>query len=156
MGTKGPGWVLDTCVLVAASDGSYGYACLTASALLEAVAKACCLALDHEGEIRREYFKNIRPQSHAAVWFAHMSQRMRLAFFTNRVTRRHATNLRQLSFDPSDWKFVGVASRTGCRVLVTEDPDYWQPPVSQYLQGQMALSLAHIPDALALVQQCTV
>jgi len=153
MASKGPSWVLDTCVLVTASDTSYGHACLTASALLEAVGKACCLALDHEGEIRKEYSSNIRPQSHAAVWLAHMSQRQRLVFFTHRVPRRHARRLTELAFDTSDWKFVGVAWRTGARILVTEDSDFRRAEVSGYLQERMGLSLLQIPHALAAIRK---
>jgi len=144
--SKGPSWVIDTNVLVIASTP--GPSCNRAAALLDAVSRKCCLALDQEREIEREYFRNISAQTHAAVWFEYMSKRQRFVFFTNRVTRRHARQLLVLSFDPSDWKFVGVATRSGCRALVAEDGDYWQPDVWTYLCQHMRLELFRISDAL--------
>jgi len=141
-------WVLDTQILEIASTGEDPL-CLDAAALLCAIRDRHFLAIDSEGEIQREYQPYLRPGTVAAQWWAQMNQRGRLCYHSHQLQRRHRRALAALSFDISDWKFVGVAYGIPSRLLVAEERHYWNPPVADYIHNDMHIALTHTQDALA-------
>jgi hypothetical protein len=140
-------WVLDTGILEIASTGE-DPRCLKAAALLDATVDRHLVALDVEGDIRKEYARHISTGTHAAVWWSQIGLRKRLVFHSHKLPTTHRRGLTAAQFDPSDWKFVGVALRTPTRLLVAEDSDYWAPPAAQYIQNAMRISLLRITEAV--------
>jgi hypothetical protein len=133
-------WVLDTQILEIASTGEHPLA-LDAAALLCAIRDRHLLAIDCEGEIVHEYDPYLRPGTLAEQWWTQMNQRGKLRYHSHQLKQRQRRALAALRFDPSDWKFVGVACRTASHLLVAEEPDYWDPQVADYLVNHMHIVL---------------
>jgi hypothetical protein len=143
-------WVLDTQVLVVASSGDH--LCLDAATLLRSILENHFVALDYDSEIIAEYSRRVPANSLAARWWTEMNQRGRFVFHSSKLTQRNRRRLERVRFDPSDWKFVGVASRTASRLLVAEESDYWEPSVAQCIQNEMGISLLKVTAALGRAQ----
>ena len=140
-------WVVDTQILEIASTGEHPLA-LDAAALLRAIRECHLVAIDCEGEIVHEYDPHLRPGTLAEQWWAQMNQRAKIRWHSHRLSQARRRKLSQLGFDASDWKFVGVASRTASRLLVAEESDYWAPAVAHCIQNEMRISLVRITEAV--------
>jgi len=139
-------WVLDTQILEIASTAEHPLV-LDAAALLRAIRDRHLLAIDCESEILHEYVPYLRPGTVAAQWWVQMNQRGKLRYHSHQLKQRHHRALAALRFDPSDKKFVGVAYRTPTHLLVAEEPDYWDPPVEDYLVNHMHIVLLRTDEA---------
>ena len=143
-------WVVDTQVLVVASSGDH--LCLDAATLLRSILENHFVALDHDNEIIAEYSRRVPAGSLAARWWAEMNRRGRFVYHSSRLSQRNRRRLERVRFDPSDWKFVGVARRTLSRLLVAEESDYWEPSVAQCIQNEVGISLLKVTAALERAQ----
>lgn len=143
----GSEWVIDTWVLETASGT--GDKMFDAVLFLGEVLMRHAVALDHEGEIRREYQNHIRPGTPASQWWQRLwAQGGKVAFYSGRVPNAHRRQLiNELHFDQSDLKFVGVAYNTPDRLLVAEESDY-TAEVKAYLSSSMGIITFDRADAL--------
>ncbi len=139
-------WVIDTQILEIASAGDDPLT-LPAAALLHAILERHYLALDAEQEIFAEYSRHLRRGTLAAEWWRQLTLRGKLVSRSNKLTNAQRRALTRLKFDTTDWKFVGVASRTPSRLLVAEESDHWQPDVAHYIQNDMRIALLRVRDA---------
>ena len=141
-------WVIDTCVLAVATPTNEQ--ALDAIHFLNEVLRSHCIAVDEQGEIEREYQPYMRWGSIASWWWQKMvGQAGKIWRFDGRLTQHHRQHLLgRLNFDPSDAKFIAVASRTSNRLLVSEDSDY-NADVKDYLEKEMDVAVLSLGDALA-------
>lgn len=131
-------WVLATCHSVDCDDC---LDCLKFLTNLESKGKLC---LDHEGEIYKEYKPYIRPRTPVFWWWKRMTEQAgHFSFWSNSLTARHEMGLMgNLKFDNDDIKFVGVASRSKDKIIVSGDSGY-NANVCGYLQRMLRIEVMH-------------
>ena len=141
-------WVVDTWVLETAENPEDDRA-LSAIAFLTEILENHCIAVDEEGEIVKEYHQgHIKPQTLVALWWALIQGRGKIYRYSKSFSKGHSQYLLQrLRFDPSDIKFVAIASKTGDKFLVSEDSHYTEA-VQQYLRQPLGITVFSISDAL--------
>lgn len=142
-------WVLDTWLLETAQDPSLGKLSVDSLSALFEILRSHRIALDHGGEIRREYAKHIRTGLHVEEWWKLMVSRAgKIVWRAGNVPAEHRQMLlRTLRFDPSDIVFVGVAFEGPDKLLVSQDSDY-TGQVREYVQIQMGVAVLDVDAAL--------
>jgi hypothetical protein len=146
-------WVLDTWLLEIAQnpldEGS-----LDAVFLLRELKLRHRIALDHEHTIQGEYFRHLKPGSHAAQWFSAMLRRAEKTVWRNGSLseRRKSYLIDRLRFDRADLVFVAVSAEEPDKLLVSEESDY-NPEVKRYLLGECGVRVLSIEEAVDLAGQ---
>jgi len=154
-------WVLDTWLFGVVADGQRPEAlpdqrrrARAAISLLHQIEEhEHCVAVDFKGEISAEYSRYIPARSLVQDWWVSMQQLAgRIYLETGDLAGQHAAQLRnRFRFHDDDVKFVGVASRTADRLLVSEDSDY-TVEVKEYLKEELGITVLSLEEALELVR----
>ena len=134
-------WVVDTWVIVKCLDYSC-CECLDCHEFLLKTLKDGIICIDFEGEINHEYYRYIRKKTFVALWWEKVTRETgRLHFFSSGLANQHKDKLLiDLHFDPDDIKFVGVASKTNDKLLVSGDSDY-NREICDYLYQKLNLKV---------------
>ena len=134
-------WVVDTWVIATCNDASSNK-CLDCICFLVMILENGTICLDIESKIKEEYGKHIRPRTFVDRWWARMvRERGQICFFSNSLHEKHRRHLlHKLHFDQSDIKFVGVASKTKDRLLVSGDSDY-NGDICDYLSQELGIQV---------------
>ena len=134
-------WVVDTWVLATCNDTDCA-GCLDCANFLTNLLGKGKLCLDHEGDIYDEYEPYIKPRTHVFWWwYRMMGQVGHLCYQSNKLAERHERRLvDKLQFDNDDIKFVGVASRSIDKIIVSGDSGYGQN-VCKYLKGELGIEV---------------
>jgi predicted nucleic acid-binding protein len=134
-------WVIDTWVIVKCLDLSSPEYLDCLGFLLKTLENGI-IYIDLEGEIMREYYRYIRAKTIVSKWWEKITRETgRLAFFSNKLDNRYKDRLLcELHFDPDDIKFVGVASKTNDKLLVSGDSDYSRE-ICDYLSQQLNIKV---------------
>lgn len=142
-------WVVDTWVLAKCNDTDCGD-CVDCIDFLTYLLRRGKLCLDHEEEIELEYGTYIKPRSFLFWWWQRMTgQAGHLCRWSNRLSETHENRLvNNLKFHNDDIKFVGVASRSRDKILVSGDSDYNQK-VCTYLKNNLGIKVMHPVYALS-------
>lgn len=141
-------WVLDTWVLATASDPHNSKA-LDALSLLNEILHKHSVVLDIEGEILNEYKRHlyVSHQTHVKQWWTQMQLKGKYSFVTSKLNQRPKHHLlNKLSFHSDDIKFVGVASNSKDKLLVSEDSHY-TPEVRQYVYKSLRVHVMDLSEA---------
>ena len=143
-------WVVDTWVLARCNDTNCGD-CIDCMDFLTYLLRRGKLCLDHEGEIDSEYSVYIKPRSVLFWWWQRMiGQAGHLCRWSNKLSAIHRNRLiNNLNFDNDDIKFVGVASRSTGKIIVSGDSDYNQK-VCKYLRDNLGITVTHPASALSI------
>jgi len=153
-GTAGHELVIDTWVIATAGEWLDRQAAFDATGFLYKVYQSHRMAIDFDGEIEREYRPYINAQPFLQQWWTQMvgtaRKIVRYSSCPPRVCRDHLLN--RLGFDASDIKFVGVASRTYSKYVVSEDSDYTHE-VKQYLFSALHITTFTLAEALHKVNR---
>jgi len=147
-------WVIDTNVLVDADNVGND-----ALDFMVQVKHRHQLVLDYEGEIRNEYQKQIMarkiaPNGFVIKWLKYMNGRSdKIVFYSKTVRKQYAQKylINKLNFDSNDLKFVGVASRSKDKCLVTEDCSDYDADVKDYLLSKLDITVFDTSGALTKV-----
>ena len=140
-------WTIDTCVLYSAANTD-----LHAMTLLMNI----CIGndrvvLDPGGRILGEYQRCLsstnRCGSHEFIAKSLEKLVSKSLFKDGRVSSRHKSNLNRLKFHSKDLTFVGVASRSKSKHIVSIDGDF-NEDVKYYLMDQMQVKVTDIINAL--------
>lgn len=136
-------WVVDTWVLATCHDTDCGD-CIDCLGFLTNLEREGKLCLDHEGDIFEEYKPYIKPRTPVFWWWYKMiGQVGHLCYQSNSLAGKHERRLvKNLNFDSDDIKFVGVASRSGDKIIVSGDSGY-NANVCRYLQGMLGIEVMH-------------
>ena len=142
-------WVVDTWVLAKCNDFSCDD-CLDCVGFLSNVLINGKLCLDHENEIQDEYLGYIHPMTWLARWWQKMIGEVgHLAWESNKLSNSHSRHLKdKLFFDQNDIKFIGVASRTSDKIIVTGDSDF-NENVCKYLSESLGINVLRPDEALS-------
>ncbi len=135
-------WVIDTCV-VAACDDPESPCCHKAIALLVKVLDTGRLCVDDKREVIKEYMKHVKPSGHAIVLVRKfLGQAGKMQQHSGRLTIEARGRLDKIGFpDSTDRVFVAVASRSGDKLLVTEDGHHFSPQVCAYLAENLGVNV---------------
>lgn len=141
-------WVVDTWVLEKCNDTDC-VDCVDCIDFLTYIRRRGKLCLDHEKEIDSEYSTYIRPRTFLFQWWLKMTgEAGHLCRWSNKLPVKHKHKLvNNLNFDNDDIKFVGVASRSTDKIIVSGDSDYNQK-VCQYLINNLGVMVMHPVYAL--------
>jgi hypothetical protein len=105
--------------------------------------------LDYEGAILTEYQRYMPRASFAAAWWSYVSKRKGIVYYSGRLTEAQKRTLRGCRLHDDDWKFVGVATKTSDRLLVSEDSDFWDQAAMACLRDDFRLTLLRVAEAEA-------
>lgn len=143
-------WVVDTWVLATCNDTDCGD-CVDCADFLTYLLRKGKLCLDPEGEIYSEYSVHIEPRSFVFQWWQKMiGEDGHLCSWSSKLQEKHKDRLvKKLNFDKDDIKFVGVASRSTDKLLVSGDSGY-NPNVCQYLTDNLEITVLHPNTALSI------
>ena len=142
-------WVVDTWVIAQCCDASSDDCLLNCIAFLCNILNNGKIYIDAEGEIQKEYYNYIPSNIFVSKWWGKMIRNAgKIGMFSNKL---NATNkiwlLDKLHFDNSDIKFVGVASKTRDKLLVSGDSDY-NKDVCEYLYRALEIRVMRPEEAL--------
>ena len=144
---QGDEWVIDTGVLVKASNPSTE-SDLDAQLFIQNVRLSHHIAVDFQGRIIAEYERNAGQYKWYRLWLDFMWKRgkvvQRDGILDNRQRRHLVESLR---FDNDDLPFVAVASKGTSKFLVSVDSDY-TTEVREYISSALGVTTFGISDAL--------
>jgi ABC-type antimicrobial peptide transport system ATPase subunit len=134
-------WVIDTWVIATCDDASSNK-CLDCECFLAIILENGIICLDTENKIMEEYYKYIKPRTFVSRWWDRMVRdKGQIVFFSNSLPGKHRGHLlHKLHFDSSDIKFIGVASKTKDRLLVSGDSDY-SADICDYLSRELSIKV---------------
>lgn len=142
--------VLDTNVLCLADSSDFD-----AIGVLVDIERHASLALDVESEILREYRSNLgNGHGLSAKWLVKIfAQAGKTWVYSHKLSAKTQTKLRQLQFDPNDWKFVGVATKTApdSRLIVNTVDSDWAVEVLEYLERELDVRVVDCRSASRLI-----
>lgn len=143
-------WVVDTWVLAKCNNTDCGD-CVDCMDFLMSVLRRGKLCLDHEEEIEAEYDGHIKPRTPLFWWWQKMiGQAGHFCRWSNKLPVKHENRLvNKLNFHNDDIKFVGVASRSTDKILVSGDSDYNQK-VCEYLRNNLGITVMSPVSALSI------
>ena len=97
-----------------------------------------------------EYSAYIKPRSFLFWWWHKIiGQTGHLCRWSNKLSAKHENKLiNNLNFHNDDIKFVGVASRSTDKIIVSGDSDYNQK-VCNYLRDSLGITVTHPASALS-------
>lgn len=141
-------WVVDTWVLATCNDTDCD-GCLDCLDFLANLLRKGKLCLDTEEDIDKEYDPYIKPRTYLFWWWNRMTGQVgHLCRKSNTLAGRHERKLvNTLHFDSDDIKFVGVASKSRDKIIVSGDSDY-NETVCSYLQGMLGIEVMNPSSAL--------
>ena len=140
-------WVIDTGVLVRAFAHSQDFD-LAALSFAISVLRRHRVALDFQGRVEGEYFRNLRNSVQFWEWWRAMLDGNKITRRDGRLSNRHRRHLvNNLRFHDDDLPFVAVASRGSSKLLATEDSDY-TAQVREYLYAALGVAVLSAADAL--------
>ena len=141
-------WTIDSTILynVAGVDVD------AASFLLNILQHKDHIMLDNAGKIEEEYRNCIKKTRDLG---GNSYVRKIFGEFVNKLCIRcdgsldhsHQKELRKLRFDPDDWKFVAVSSKSRTKRLVAEESDY-NEEVKNYLNSSLFINVISVQSAL--------
>jgi len=152
-------WVIDTNILYLASgdassvkkisfDKRTDYI-INAIKLLGSICKKDSLVMDAEGNILGQYDKCLRHthSSFLSEWLEEMKRTPgKLKFVSSNLDPRHRKKLEELKFDKDDYYFVGTASNSNDKLIISEDPDYYEDGVYNYITNEMGVIVGKLND----------
>ena len=143
-------WVVDTWVLAKCNDTDCAD-CIDCMEFLMYVLRRGKLCLDSEGEIETEYDRHIKPRTPLFWWWQKMiCQAGHFCHWSNKLSVKHENRLvNKLKFHNDDIKFVGVASRSTDKILVSGDSDYNQK-VCECLRDNLGITVMNPVSALSI------
>ena len=132
-------WVVDTRVLAKCNDTDC-VDCVDCTGFLHKLLIEGKLCLDPEEEIVTEYNRYIKPRSYLFWWWHKMiGQAGHLSYCSSKLSIKHKNRLvNDLGFHDDDIKFVGVATRSADKLLVSGDSDYNQA-ICEYLMNEFGV-----------------
>ena len=144
-------WVIDTWVLYQV-DSQDSVKAATACRFLATIflrgQHKVAIDMNTESKIQREYercfskVKNDFPRK----WWKYIKD-FKLTFHSGKLAGRHVDYLtNRLGFDKGDLPFVGVASKTRSKLLVSEDSDY-TPQMQEYLKNNLQVRVMSVDEA---------
>jgi hypothetical protein len=141
-------WTVDTCVLYKVHEKTD----VDALHFLLSVLDKHCVAFDKEGHIWKEYEKCLEKTRDRVLseWFKRIVRDKRLVWHSGKLAARYKQALLKMKFDPSDLPFVGVASRSKDKLLVSEDSDYTRE-VCGYLQETLSVRVLSVDQGRTLI-----
>jgi hypothetical protein len=95
--------------------------------------------LDYGGRIIKEYQKPFRKSMLVRQWFSLMSGKL-VRYESGDLVPAISAGLLAIPFHNDDLPYVGVASRTESRFLVSEDSDYTKP-VRTFLKNRLSVDV---------------
>lgn len=114
------------------------------------------LALDQEGEIQKEYEKNLGNNDFYRKWLNRLFQLQSICIVPGKLSKRHGKKLKSHGcHQKSDHTFIAVAEKSG-KVLITEDSDFGkgpngnQPPhdkALEYIQNVIGIRVLDVTEA---------
>ncbi len=133
---------------MAETNKPYSDQYMDAMTLLSLIARNHKIAVDAGDEIFEEYEPHMPFGSYAREWWIHLAQFQKISFFSSHVPRAVENRLiGRLKFDSDDLKFVGVASRTSTRQLVSKDSEDYDQDVVDCLKERLGINFYDIPTA---------
>lgn len=141
-------WVIDTYVLYQAADYILTAQHFLTSISLKpqhkvAVDLGRCILRQYEKCFKRTKNKNEFPQK----WWRRIKDTSnKLTFRHGKVSNRCNKHLQDLCCHNDDFPFIGVASRTKDKLLVTEDSDYTSE-IRKYLKKELLVQVMSIEEA---------
>ena len=143
-------WVIDTWVLAKCCDcDSMEY--MDCMSFMAMILENGTLCLDIEGDIEKEYDPYIKPRTYLSRWWERVVwEKHQVYFYSNKLKAKCEIYLiKKLGFDVDDIKFVGVASRTNDKLLMSGDSDYSEV-VCAYLSGELGIIVKCPDEAISL------
>lgn len=96
--------------------------------VVSTVVQVGTLCIDTEGQILREYERNLGTAPGYRKAYQRLVQRQAIHYCSSHLSTRHVSKLRASQcHEPSDHIFIGVAYNSG-RILVSEDSDVGKGP----------------------------
>jgi hypothetical protein len=143
-------WTIDTNVLYKVAE-EYDYDALE---FLVSVRGKHMVVFDYDGHIMEEYRKclNKTRNRYLVKWFNKVQGENRCVWYSSSLRSQHKQALLNMKFDPSDLPFVGVASRSKDKLLVSEDSDYTST-VRRYLGDRLNVHVLSIQQGRTIVAQ---
>ena len=144
-------WTVDTCVLVKCTDTN-DMDCIVCSVFLGSIESRGKICLDLEGEIEHEYAPYIKSNPWLSMWWRLISRQVgHISYRSNKLFNRHKRHLlERMDFHDDDIKFVGVASRSDDKIIVSGwDSDYCQE-VCDYLKDEVGIVVVNPHKALEM------
>lgn len=141
-------WVVDTWVLEKCNDTDHSD-CIDCIDFLTYLLRKGKLCLDSEEEIETEYSGHIKPRTFLFQWWSKIiGEAGHTSRWSNKLPSKHQNKLlNKLSFHDDDIKFVGVASRSTDKIVVTGDSDYTNT-VRTYLKNELGITVTNPTSAL--------
>lgn len=83
---------------------------------------------DHQGEIIKEYTRNLKSSKAFRKWYKRLNQNKTIYYCSSNMNKKFIKDLTALGcHEPSDHVFLGVAVNSD-KILVTEDSDFGKGP----------------------------
>lgn len=143
----GNDYVLDTCVLVYSMSECSKFDCVELLCKIKRKNKMICV--DFEEEILKEYRgKRLYEDSFTCKFLDTMERTKRIIRIFGRLEKKDENYLKFNKFDSNDLKFLAVANRTPSKKLVSDDSDYDEENVHEYICKKMRIVLQKPIDAL--------
>ncbi len=134
-------WVIDTNILIFASNVNEEKYFNAVEFVLD-VRKNHSIVIDHKREIVKEYNKKLKNNPFYKKWWKHMiSTKGKIAFHDSKIPSYHKNKLENLKFHNDDLLFVGVASNSCDKLLVTEDKDDYNKNIRYYLKQNLDINV---------------
>lgn len=138
-------WTIDTWVLYKVAEARQ-----EACRFLERV-RLCMhgVGFDLEGQIVAEYRRclEVTRSREVKLWFKVAVSKLAIPV-SGGLDPEHQEALKNLEFHNDDWPFVGVASRTQDKRLVSEESDY-KAEVRTFLGRELSVSVLSVAESLA-------
>lgn len=143
-------WVIDTWVLIK-SDEPRCTEYLDCLYFLLNIMKDGIICLDTEAEIIQEYYRYMKPGTFLSRWWESKKTKNHFMYFSHTLYDRHRQKLEEtLKFDKSDTKFVGVASKTADKLLVSGDSDY-SDEICGFLRSELNIQVLEPKDTINII-----
>lgn len=146
--------VLDTCVLIHATDDTNEMLYWDAHNLLVEIWNKHSIAMDSTGEIRNEYDKHLacRKKTYAGIWFYKKMVRLagKINYLPKTLSHRCKCDLLARHFHINDIKFIAVANNNICKKFVTADTGLMTDEIIEYLEG-MSITLLKVDECNELL-----
>jgi len=153
-------WVIDTNILyLAGGDASSVIKknsfdkraddIINAIKLLKTIYKKDYLVIDTECNILEQYNKCLK-HTHSSFlidWLKEMKNTPgKLKFVSPNLDPCHRKKLEELKFDEDDYLFVGTANNSNDKLIISEDSDYYEDEVYDYLTHEMDIIVGKLGD----------
>ncbi len=110
------------------------------------------LALDNGGIIRTQYENKLRHGTYGYYWLLEMAKRDKIRPVEwGDIDRGTRTQLKEVHFDPEDFKYVRTAAVTVCKIIVSHDDDY-STKVRRILRRRLDVVVKDSKECLCIEQ----